>query len=159
MNNILIAMDESDYAMSAVKYVAGCYRPDAVKITLFHVLQDYMPAGYEKLKTVHPVYLQKLRELKSLSVIRREALEGILDVAKNELVAAGIPEEQVSVVVQEKKIGIARDIILEARAGDFNTIVMGRKGTTAFENFVFGSVTNKILNSIKNRSVLIVGNR
>ncbi|HDQ40525.1 MAG TPA: universal stress protein [Desulfonatronum sp.] len=159
MIKILIAMDESDYAMRAVKYVARYYRPDAAEITLFHVLQDYMPAGYEKLKTVHPVYLQKLQELKSLSVTQRDSIQNFMNIAKDELVSAGFPENHISLIIQDKKIGIARDVILEARGGDYDTIVVGRKGTTAFENFIFGSVTNKILNSIKNRSILIVGTR
>jgi nucleotide-binding universal stress UspA family protein len=157
MIKILIAMDESDFAMNAVKYVARHYRPDAVQVTLFHVIQDFMPAGYEKLTTVHPVYLQKLQELKSLSALRRGEAEEVMAAAKQECVAAGIPESRVSVVVQDKMFGVARDIILEVRTGDYNTVVVGRKGTSAVETYLFGSVTNKILNTIKNRTVLIVG--
>lgn len=157
MIKILIAIDESDFAMNAVKYVASRYRPDVMKITLFHVIQDYMPSGYEKLKSIHPVYLQKLKELKSLSAVQREAIMEMMNRAKDECVVAGIPEENVSVVIHDKMFGIARDIILEVRTGDYNTVVLGRKGTTNYESYNFGGVANKILNTIRNRTILIVG--
>jgi nucleotide-binding universal stress UspA family protein len=57
--------------------------------------------------------------------------------------------------VQAKKKGIARDIVAEAESG-YDTVVMGRRGLSGIKEFVMGSVSQKVLHSIKDASIVIV---
>jgi len=57
---------------------------------------------------------------------------------------------------QERKIGIARDILKEAQEGKYNTIAVGRRGLSATRAFVFGSISSKIVQYAKNRTVWVV---
>jgi len=58
--------------------------------------------------------------------------------------------------MQNKIVGIARDIIAEAGKGKYDTIVVGRRGLSATASFVLGSVSNKIVQNIKDCTVWIV---
>ncbi|MCD6379931.1 universal stress protein, partial [bacterium] len=72
---------------------------------------------------------------------------------------AGFPDDKIESKIQGKDVGIARDIIAEVRKRDYGTLVVGRRGfsaTTAITTFVFGSVSNKIVQSIKNRTLWII---
>ena len=50
----------------------------------------------------------------------------------------------------------ADDIFKEAKEKGYGTIVMGRRGISGFKEFVFGSVTKRILNQSTGLSVWIV---
>jgi len=51
--------------------------------------------------------------------------------------------------------GIARDIVAEADSG-YDTIVMGRRGLSGIKEFVMGSVSQKVLHSVKDVSIILV---
>ncbi|MBW1763701.1 MAG: universal stress protein, partial [Deltaproteobacteria bacterium] len=53
------------------------------------------------------------------------------------------------------KKGIARDIISEARSG-YGTVVIGRRGLSGIEEFFLGSVSQKVLHSLRAISIIIV---
>jgi nucleotide-binding universal stress UspA family protein len=68
---------------------------------------------------------------------------------------AGFKKEKITVKVQAKKKGIARDIVAEAEA-EYDTIVMGRRGLSGIKEFVMGSVSQKVLHSVKDVNIVIV---
>ncbi|MBW1774348.1 MAG: universal stress protein, partial [Deltaproteobacteria bacterium] len=76
--------------------------------------------------------------------------------AKAMLLEAGIPEEQISKRVVQGSRSPADDIIKEAKEKGYGTIVMGRRGISGFKEFVFGSVTKRILNQAAGFVVWIV---
>ena len=61
-----------------------------------------------------------------------------------------------TVKVDRKGGDVAREIVNEANTG-YDTIVMGRRGISAIKAFFIGSVSQKVLQAIKDKSVLIVG--
>jgi nucleotide-binding universal stress UspA family protein len=58
--------------------------------------------------------------------------------------------------VRKKKVGIARDILKEAENGKYDTLVIGRRGITGIKQFVFGSVSNKIVQLARKIAVIVV---
>ncbi len=70
--------------------------------------------------------------------------------------SAGFTDDTVEVKIQNKLVGIARDIIAEAEKGKYNTVVVGRRGLSATAAFVLGSVSNKIVQNIKGCTVWVV---
>ncbi|MFV9646695.1 MAG: universal stress protein, partial [Desulfobacterales bacterium] len=69
---------------------------------------------------------------------------------------AGFSDDSVEVKMQNKVVGIARDIIAEAEKGKYDTVVVGRRGLSATAAFVLGSISNKIVQNIKNCTVWVV---
>ena len=75
--------------------------------------------------------------------------------AKKILMESGFKEENIFLKVETRKKGIARDIISEVSSG-YSTVVLGRRGLSGIKEFLLGSVSNKVLNSVKDASVFVV---
>ena len=75
--------------------------------------------------------------------------------AKRILLDAKFEERNITIKSEIRKNGIARDIIREAKAG-YTVVVMGKRGLSGIKDFILGSVSQKVFNSAKDISVLIV---
>jgi nucleotide-binding universal stress UspA family protein len=158
-NNILLALDESTYSMNVVKYVAQTIKPANAHITILSIVPETSAGSMDHLTSahaVHPLFQNQLQKLKGEREQQRKLLEFVVTTAKNILLEAGVPEKNISVQLREKKIGIARDIIMEAQEGDYDTLVLGRRGVSGVEKFLFGSISNKVLNAVQDCTVWIV---
>jgi nucleotide-binding universal stress UspA family protein len=151
--NILIAMDESDYAKKAVRYVAATVNP-AVRITLFSVLPT-ISAQLER-ELHHPLFAEKIEQLKGVGEEKKKVVKARIEKCRTILKDAGVPDKHIGVKIVSKEVGIARDIIAEAERGSYDTVVVGRRGLSAAAAFVLGSVSNKIVQNIKNCTVWVV---
>ncbi len=153
---MLIAIDNSEYAIKVVNYVASAVKP-TVNITLFSVLPT-MSSNLEMMEKdlQQPFFSEKVVELRwMVDEEKKKALskkEECLTILRN----AGFSDDTVEVKMQDKVVGIARDIIAETEKGKYDTIVVGRRGLSATASFVLGSVSNKIVQNIKDCTVWIV---
>lgn len=153
---ILIAMDESNNSIKAVRYVADTVNPKVVEITLFSVLPEVPGTGLEKEPSLHPIFATKITELKGLTEEKRKIMERVTKSARAILEKAGISPKKVKVKIQVKKVGIARDIILESQEGKYDTIVVGRRGVSGIKEFLFGSISNKVIHFARNCTIWVV---
>ncbi len=153
---MLIAIDNSEYAMKVVNYVASAVKP-TVNITLFSVLPT-MSSNLENMEKElsQPFFSEKVIELRWIveeeKKKARSRIEECLTILRN----AGFSDDAVEVKTQNKIIGIARDIIAEIGKENYDTVVVGRRGLSATASFVLGSVSNKIVQNIKNCTVWVV---
>lgn len=154
MQKILIAVDESKNSLSAVQYVANIVRPDKVKITLLNILDT--PPNLDSQPTIHPFFKSKLQELKGQSGAQMKLMEQVLCEYCRILTEAGVPQEMIQTRTEKAREGIAKDIISEAKEGQYTTVVLGRRGVTGMEKILLGSISSKIVKSIKNCSVWII---
>lgn len=150
---MLIAVDDSEYAIKVVNYVAFTVKPSA-NITLFSVLPT-ISSNLEK-EFALPHFSEKLVELKWMDSEKKKLVKEIMEKCRTILLDAGFPYDKIELKIQDKEVGIARDIIAEVRKENYDTLVVGRRGLSATAAFVFGSVSNKIVQSIKNRTLWIV---
>jgi len=154
---ILIAMDESKNAMKAVEYVADTVgKTKGVKTTLFSIIPKLPHTFLETDETIHPIFKGKVVDLTALTVQKKVAIEKSMEKAKKVLMDAGIAKGNIAVKMQERKIGIARDILKEAKEGQYDTIAIGRRGISATRAFLFGSVSSKVVQFAKNCTVWVV---
>lgn len=154
MHKFLIAVDESKNSLNAVQCVATVARPDRVSVTLLHILDT--PPDLEKQPTIHPIFKSKLQELRGQIGARLMMMEQVLAEYTRILVQEGVPPEHIQSRVQKAKYGAAWDIITEAKEGRYDTIVMGRRGISGMEKLLLGSISNKIVKTVKNCSVWII---
>lgn len=154
---ILMAMDESKNAMKAVEYVAGTVgKTKGVKITLFSVIPVFPPTFLETGETIHPIFKGKIEDLTALTAQKKAVIEKSMENAKKVLMDAGIAKRNIAVKVQNRKTGIARDILREAKEGQYDTIAIGRRGISATKAFLFGSISNKVVQFAKNCTVWVI---
>jgi nucleotide-binding universal stress UspA family protein len=151
---ILVAIDDSENAMRAVEFIANLFATDS-KITLFNVIQDTAALCEMNSPELTPYFKSQQSSFCLLEEKKQELVNQAVQKAKEILMDAGFEEKNITVKSVIKKRGIARDIIKEAQA-DYNAIVLGRRGLSGIKDFILGSVSQKVFNSAKDISVLVV---
>lgn len=145
--HLLLAVDESDNSKRAVMYTAdffGDYKN--IFITLLSIIQDpsedYFSTDAEREKWLNG---------------KQQAMNKILEGYKEILVEAGFKENQIKTQLSVLACTSIGDAILEEQEKlRCCIVVVGRRGITHNEEFVFGSTSNKILHNAKNCAVMVV---
>ncbi len=140
--------------MRAVEFIANLFTTDS-KITLFNVIQDTAALCEMNSPELTPYFKSQQSSFCLLEEKKQELVNQAVQKAKEILMDAGFEEKNITVKSVIKKRGIARDIIKEAQAG-YNAIVLGRRGLSGIKDFILGSVSQKVSNSAKDISVLVV---
>ncbi|MFC1567203.1 universal stress protein [Thermodesulfobacteriota bacterium] len=151
---ILVAIDDSENARRAVEFVANLFTSDT-KVTLFSVLQDTAALCEMNSPALTPYFTSQQSSFCLLEEKKKELVNEALKTAQHILIEAGFEEKNIAVKSDFKKRGVARDIIKESQAG-YDVIVLGRKGLSGIQDFFLGSVSQKVFNSAKDVSVLVV---
>ncbi|MGB5157781.1 universal stress protein [Desulfobacterium sp. N47] len=145
--NILIAADESENAKRAVLYVAKLLGGiKGFKVTVLHVIrepeEDYFPDDAQKDKWY--------REYKAKT-------DKVLNDYSRMLIEAGFAPEDVSTRSTLRYCpSMAECILLERDKLEYGTLVVGRKGLSRKEEFLFGSISGKIVRTARNCTVWVV---
>jgi nucleotide-binding universal stress UspA family protein len=156
-HRILVAVDGSDQSLEAVRYIGEVVHPGRCEVVLFHTLSRIPETFFDAEKG--GAYAQVMQED---SARWEKAVEAAVDrfmsEARRVLTDKGVPEEDICVKVQERKIGIARDILAESLQG-YQAVVVGRTGLSKYKDFVIGSIANKVVDKLLHVSICIVGGR
>jgi nucleotide-binding universal stress UspA family protein len=145
--DILIAVDESDNARRAVSYVAQLLGGlEGFKVTVLHVIpdpeEDYFPNPEEKDKWIRR---------------HKQKIDRLLEEYKRLLIDAGFSKDAVSTRSTLRYCpSMAECILAERDETLYDTIVVGRQGLSRKEQFLFGSVSSKIVNHAGNCTVWVV---
>ena len=151
----LVPVDNSKDSLKAVDYVAKNLHADAA-VTLLNVLSDPTPACQLDGPSLIPLFKETMRTFCITEEARKAAVEGFMEEAKKTLVKAGFPSRNVSIRLRKKKAGIAKDILIEAARGKYDTLVMGTRGLSGINKFLSGSVSDKVSRRAKAVSVVVV---
>lgn len=148
INKILIAIDLSENSLKAIDYVAKmmeCH--SVVDITLLHVIKEPSP-------DVMPDEQERKRQIEET----RADILGLMEKAAQRLIVHDIPEKNIHLKIQvcSKPVTVAELILHERQSGGFGTIVVGRRGMSKKEEFLFGSVSNKIVREARECTVWVV---
>ena len=152
--NILIAFDDSQNAIRAVQYIADNFTSGS-HITLFSIVTDSASLCEMNSPELTPYFKSQQSNFCMLEDKKKELLENALDKAKSILLDSGFNESNISIKMNAKKRGVARDILDEAASG-YDLLVMGRRGLSGIKEFFLGSISQKVFSLAKNISVLIV---
>jgi nucleotide-binding universal stress UspA family protein len=144
---LLVALDESDHAGRIVSHVSAYFAGlPGIQIALFHVMPAKPPGYWDDghiLGRAERAERQKL--VARWRAEHEEKTDAIFSKAKQALVGAGAPEHGIVFKRQTLVRGIARDILAEAGRGTYNSLVFGRRGTSAIPEFTLGSRAAKML--------------
>jgi nucleotide-binding universal stress UspA family protein len=153
---VLMPVDGSDRALNTVRYVAREEPFQKMDIVLFHVFSS-VPEGYWDLEK-DPRSTSTVRQVKSWEVQQRRKIEQFMKQASQFLLKAGFSSESITIKIQNRKKGIARDIIREARSG-YLAVVTRRRGLTGLRRIVLGSVATKLVEKLTFIPLILVGKR
>jgi nucleotide-binding universal stress UspA family protein len=145
---VLIAVDESENAEQAVRYVGYVLgNIPGFEATILHIIpdpeEDYFATAEDKEK-----YLTSYSE----------RIFKALDKYRQILLNAGFPDSAVKTQTTLRYCPSMAECILQERKQEaYGTIVVGRQGISRKEAFLFGSVSSKIVNHAKDCAVWVVG--
>jgi nucleotide-binding universal stress UspA family protein len=145
--NILVAVDESENARRAISYVGHLLGGlPGFKVKLLHVIpdpeEDYFPNAAEKDK-----WLARTKE----------KVEAMLAGYRKLLIDCGFSDGDVTVQSTLRYCpSMAECILAEHDKTRYDTIVVGRQGVSRSEEFLFGSISSKIVNHAKDCTVWVV---
>ncbi len=154
--NILIALDGSKHSLNAAEYVTRTCNPRSLKVELLHVMPTAPETLWDIEKEAHfkekiqPEYTEWQKNIEATA-------QRFLNDARNVLIETGVPENDIRAILQDREIGIARDIVVRSARG-YDAVVVGRTGLSELGNHFLGSVANKIVEVVKDTSVWVVGN-
>ncbi len=147
-NKVLIAVDLSENSLKAVDYVGRMLRcHDRVEITLLTVIKepsaDIVPDEAERAARIEEA--------------RRETL-ALMEQAGGRLTALGIPENRIRIKLQvcRKPMSVSDLILHEQKEGGYGTLVVGRRGVSKKEEFLFGSVSSRVVRDAKHCAVWVI---
>jgi nucleotide-binding universal stress UspA family protein len=147
INNILIAVDESQSSRRAVSYVGDMLKDIGdFKILLLHIINE-----------PEEDFFHLLKEKKLWMAEKKKAANDILKASKELLVKKGFDFNRISTIFKVKYCpSVAECILKEAESSQSGTIVVGRKGVSRKEEFLFGSVSNSIIHLARACAVWVV---
>jgi nucleotide-binding universal stress UspA family protein len=158
-HKVLIALDSSPGAWGAVEYAAEAFgQTPGVQVTLLHVLSGLPPAFWDDGHILDEKEKgSRQRLVAAWQKEQEQKWQGLVKKAHERLTKAGIAKDAVVNKFQPKDYDVAEDILSVAAAGNFDTIVMGRRGLGLAKALLLGSVTQKVVQNAKGRAVAIVG--
>ena len=157
---ILLAVDASENAMRAVEYtgnIAGNTQGFEVRILCIERLPH------------RDLYPDETAWKEGCEATRTE-MKAFMNTARERLVELGMSESAISEQYitscispftdtnPQRSLGtsVAQDILDVLKDGGFGTVVIGRRGLSKAEEFLFGSVSNKIVHSAEDCTVWVV---
>lgn len=144
---ILIAVDASENARRAVEYAGEIIgKTKGFEITLLHVAKlperDTFPDD--------EAWKAKRFEMEADIMAFFKEARGILEIK-------GVDKNAISErYVEAIGPSISHQILTEQETGGFGTVVVGRRGVSKEEEFLFGSVSNRIVHYAKNCTVWVI---
>jgi len=152
---ILVAMDDSDNALRAVDFVADTFGREN-EVILLSVVPKITAACELNAETLAAHFKSQQAAFCQVEEEKEGLLREALQKARQMLYDAGFEEGKIRVELKQQKKGIARDIVSEAERLDADLIVLGRRGLSGIKEFFLGSISQKVLQLCKDRSVLLV---
>jgi nucleotide-binding universal stress UspA family protein len=145
--NILIAVDDSENARRAVSYVSQILTGvKGFKILILHVIsqpeEDYFSASAEKESWLSTYQLK---------------VDAMLEDYRQILIREGFDPDDISVRSTLRYCPSLSECILEEQdKTQYSTLVVGRQGLSRSEEFLFGSISSKIVTHARNCTVWVV---
>jgi len=154
-NKILVALDGSKRALKTIKYLSS-FKPFLKKELVLHTIITKIPECYYDLKK-KPFSYSVTSSVKAWEVAYKDKIETFMKKSKKMLIASGFKPEAVSINIVERKKGIARDIMAEARKGYYALLIRRRGGAKALLPLAMGSVSTKLVEKTYFLPVMLAG--
>jgi len=149
----LLALDGSDQSTAAVDYMAAMLPPRGTEIVLFNVLSQIPEALWDLMK--NPDYEDWAVKMGNMEKENLRLLKNFMDQSRKKFVDAGFSEDAIDIRIQNRVVGLARDIVAETKKG-YTALAIGRTGTGKHTGLLLGSIASKILGAMAKESICLV---
>lgn len=121
-----------------------------MEVTIFHVVMPLIPKEATAMWT-------GLGDLESTIEQRLlDDAENMLSQAKAYLLERAVPDIAITTRLETRATSVSQAILKEAEEGGYGSIMIGRRGLSRTERFLFGSVSNKVIHQAKGMAVWVI---
>lgn len=153
---LLVAVDGTDRSLDTVRYLAQMPPFMAMDIVLFHIFGN-VPECYWDIEK-EPKSIKTVPHMLAWETQMRKNAKDFMEKCRDILLVSGYSPEQITIKIQNRKKGIARDILAEAQK-DYGAVVLRRRGTARLKGLIMGDVSNKLLADLTFLPTIIAGNK
>ncbi len=148
---LLITVDSSANSKRVLKQ-AGWLLAEAgpMAVTIMHVLA---PLIGQEMASMWPGLTDMEVTMEQRQI---EDAKDMLSQAKTYLTEMDVSGFSIETRLETRAPGVAQTILKEAREGGYGSIMIGRRGISRTKRFLFGSVSNKIVQQAKDVAVWVV---
>ncbi len=139
---VMVAVDDSRHSKNAVRYAAGIREVlKGIEFTLLHVQPTISQYLLDEAKKSPKAYA----ELEKVNRKNAETANHLLENYREQMMALGIAETDIQLYTQPRMLGVAKDILEFSMAGNFDAIIMGRRGLSGLQDVFIGSVSANVV--------------
>ena len=150
---ILVAVDGSEQAMNAVRYLSKMVTPQSTEVVLCHVVSKASESLWDRPEATD---LENSSLLNPWELRQEKIMMGFFAAARTIFIEQGFSENMLVQQIHQRQQGIARDIIVEAGLG-YDCVVAGRMGMNPITKHVMGSVASKLAATLTHTPLCLVG--
>jgi nucleotide-binding universal stress UspA family protein len=125
-----------------------------MEVVLFHVTSK-IPESFWDIEK-NPAFKHQVATIHAWATQQQTAIQEFMERSKELLIDQGVPDESVSIKMRERKAGVARDIVREAKE-DYDAVIVGRWGISKLKDLVWGSIANKLIGHLTHPALCVVG--
>lgn len=151
---LLLAVDGSDQALEAVRYISTVTAPDSTEVVLFHVSSGFPEVFFDM--NNNPLYHSKKKPVMGWLAENQLVMGEFKEKACKIFANAGFSKKAIQVKTQTRKTGILQDIIQESYQG-YHALAVGRTGMSWLKDLVMGSLAYKLAYKIRHMPTIVVG--
>lgn len=154
-DKLLILLDGSERALDAVRYVASVKSFNAMSVVVLFNVYAHLPQSYLDLERT-PESAEEKAHISSWLSGQQNRRVKYMEKAEKILKEGGIAE--VKIRIQQLTLGVARDILVEARQ-EYAAVVMTRRGMGLLAGLPVGSVANKLLQKMSFAPIILAAQK
>jgi len=151
MSTILVAVDGTPKGLEAVSILGRQVKNrEDLRLVLLHCVQQ--------VATLLPgdLCLDLESDCKFAAIDQEKIGNAVLKESLNRLTEAGFPKQRVDLRLMADSMDPAQDILTATDREKIRTIVLGRRGRSQVENLLLGSVSSKVAQYSRDKTVWIV---
>ncbi len=143
-NNIVVPIDFSDNSLRALQFA----------VQLNHMLPDTKVEALHVVETPPEKYYMRTAPTSGFRAILTESAKKAYD---KMLKANNLSEEEIETkFLEDDYVNIATRISDFVEENGTDLVIIGAQGHTAFENFLYGSVTERVVEQCKKKPILVI---
>jgi nucleotide-binding universal stress UspA family protein len=154
---VLVGYDGSAGANKAVDAAAKLLRKNLSEVQICHVVRSFnlaLAQNAEAYTSFYNSYLPELEE--ALIKLRREKMDPLLSGACQAFVSQGFSPDKVRWSMINRSASRSRALLDMAANQDCGTLVLGRRGNSAVEEFFMGRVGKKVVHAAESIAIWII---
>ncbi|MGD2015483.1 MAG: universal stress protein [Desulfobacterales bacterium] len=150
---IMIAVDDSRHSKNAVRYAARIREVlKNMEFTLLHVQPTISQYLLDEAKKSPKAYA----ELEKVNRKNAETANHLLENYREQMMALGVAETDIQLYTQPRALGVAKDILEFSMAGNFDAIIMGRRGLSGLQDVFIGSVSANVVGHLTDTPIWLI---